>query len=246
MKKCTAALKKLFMALVVAVILVTGSFNATEARAAALTEEQLAEVYLNATAGILVESMTLDEFNPSGKATYKFVVDLLYSAAVLREKGGFPKATSHSYKKENEWLKDQYWSAACNRPETAQELLLGFTRSKGRNPKSSDKFVGFDWILQACTVVRCGELQDEVWQEGLDNLEREVNLRWAKLGKGKYLTRIEALDIVCCLLTPDVEINGSATSMPAPAPKPEPEPEIGSPICFIDGITYTGEPVPEP
>lgn len=243
MKKCTVVKKVLIMALV-AMILVTGSFNATEARAAALTEQQLAEVYLNATAGILVESMTLDEFNPSGKATYKFVVDLLYSAAVLREKGGFPKATSHSYKKENEWLKDQYWSAACSKPETAQELLLGFTRSKGRNPKSSDKFVGFDWLLQACTVVRCGELQDKVWQEGLDNLEKEVNQRWPKLGKSKYLTRIEALDIVCCLLTPDVEINGSVTSMTAPAP--EPEPEIGTPICIIDGVTYTGEPVPEP
>lgn len=181
-------MKKFFVILAVLTLLVQ-----TIPAAASTAENEIDLFLTDAAANGIIESQTVEEFNPSKECTAGFFAKLLYNAAVNR-KEHFAEAKYHTTKRAMNWLRDAYISAALREPTSATRLLYDFTDRRLEDFKSSNK-VSYQWVEVAVTIVKYGHY-DEVFQDYLREDIMAAKDYWSSYKKGKKITRLEALQIV--------------------------------------------------
>ena len=196
-------MKKRVIGFVLSVI-VLGSclFGLVETRAAeipVLDQGAIANIDWCISNGIL-ESQTLDEFQPGAVATVGDFTDWAYSAVVLKEKGGFPLAENHSFKQQRKWLDNKMFDAMIKNPADATQLSLDYAMGNSRRLKSSDP-VTYDWVRTCASVIKNGRYPNTTESSCDPEIERAIKTKWAPFNtEGYTMTKIELLELMMVYL----------------------------------------------
>ena len=173
-----------------------------------LIESPEALIKMGKELGLLKSTMTVEEFNPSKKASHDFISKLCYGAV----KG---KTTSAS--KAREFIFDQYFAAVEKDTSLAGRLLKDGTEGKYKK-YSSTGTASYAWAGVTISMVKFQGYGDEIWETKLSNLRTSVRKNWKSYRTGSKMTRIEALDFVIEALC-DKELDVKLL-IPRPTPTP--------------------------
>ena len=187
------------------------------------TPEEAAQQLLNVAADYgVIESQWLEEFEPGKEATYGDFARWAYNVSVLRTTG-FANAKNHKTSKAMKWLKNRIVDAAFENPKDASNLIGDYTDGLGKKFKSTGKMT-YHWAGVVSTVLLYGDAKynDELWQEGLDNLALEAREKWAYFRSSERMTKIECLEYVVDMLCPWAYLGAPL----APPEEPEEIPEV--------------------
>lgn len=185
-------------------VIVLGSclFGLVEAKAAeipALNQCAIANIDWCINDGIL-ESQTLAEFQPGAVATVGDFIDWAYSAVVLKEKGGFPLAENHGFKKQRKWLDNTFFDVMIKNPADATQLSLDYAMGSNRRLKSSDP-VTYGWVRTCAYVIKNGRYPNATESSCDPEIERAIKTKWAPFNtEGYAMTKIELLELVMVYL----------------------------------------------